>query len=173
MSDDFPALVDTGFDRVDAAFAAGPLVSKDGESLKRKVYFFRKHKYIRFDFDTRKVDPGYPRPLAEGFPGVNFESLDAILSDGGGDIYFFRGKEFIRFQAATWQADEGYPDLIKRRWIGLTFDRIDAAIYWGNGKAYFFKDDQHIRYDMAIYEADPGYPKAIVGSYVEDWKFFD
>jgi hypothetical protein len=71
------------------------------------------------------------------------------------------------------RADEGYPELISKRWAGLTFDRIDAAIYWGNGKIYFFRGDQHIRYDMVTYRADPGYPKFIIGTYVEDWKFFD
>ena len=52
---------------------------------------------------------------------------------------------------------------------------IGQEIYFlrGNGKVYFFRDDQHIRFDMGNYRADPGYPKAIVGSYVEDWRFFE
>ena len=170
---DFPALAAAGFDRIDAAFNGGAFLTKDGESLRRKIFVFHKDKFIRFNFDNLGIDEGYPKLVAEGFPGVDFECLDAILAPGEGYVYFFRGKNYIRFNTTTWKADEGYPAEIRKRWSGVTFDRLDAAIYWGNGKAYFFKDDQHIRYDMAIYEADPGYPKAIVGSYVEDWKFFD
>jgi hypothetical protein len=170
---DFAKLLETGFDRIDAAFNGGPFLVRDGESLRRKVFLFHKDKFVRFDFDERSIDPGYPQPVAEGFPGVSFDCLDAILAPGEGYVYFFRGKEYIRFNTSTWKADDGYPAETKKRWVGVTFDRLDAAIYWGNGKAYFFKEDLHIRYDMAIFEADPGYPKAIVGSYVEDWKFFD
>jgi hypothetical protein len=173
LKDGFPALAEIGFDRIDAAFNGGSFLVKDGESLRRKVFLFHKDKYVRFDFDRQAVDPGYPKPVSEGFPGVNFECIDAILAPGEGYVYFFRGKNYIRFNTATWAADAGYPAPTRQRFAGVTFDRIDASIYWGNGKAYFFKDDQHIRYDMAICEADPGYPKAIVGSYVEDWKFFD
>jgi hypothetical protein len=170
---DFPELAVAGFDRIDAGFNGGPFLHRGRESLARKIFMFHKDKYVRYDYDKKAVDEGYPRPIEDGFPGVTFKCLDAILAPGEGYIYFFRGKEYIRFNTTTWKADDGYPADSKKRWAGLTFDRLDAAIYWGNGKAYFFKDDQHIRYDMAIFEADPGYPKAIVGSYVEDWKFFD
>ena len=209
LHEDWPFVAKMGFDRIDAAFSAGPCCSKSGEDLRRKFYVFRKHQYLRVDFDQAMrsvglasdiksklaagipsselieaqnalnqllgevIDPGYPKEISEGFPGVTFESVDAVLNPGGGEIYFFSGDRFIRFNLAKNRADEGYPELIKKRWFGLTFDRIDAAIYWGNGKAYFFMDDQHIRYDMVTYRADPGYPKAIIGSYVEDWKFFD
>lgn len=173
VSEDFSALAQAGFDRIDAAFSAGNFSNPSGVPLNSKIYVFRKDKYVRFDFETNLVDAGYPKPITTGFPGIEFESIDAILSTGNKHVYFFRGKHFIRFDLTNWRADEGYPELTSRRWVGLTFDRIDAAVYLGNGKAYFFKGDQHIRYDMSLYEADPGYPKSIVGSYVEDWKFFD
>lgn len=173
LKDDFAALAEIGFDRIDAAFNGGSFLVKDGESLRRKIFLFHKDKYISLDFDRQSIDPGYPKLIAEGFPGVDFECIDAVLAPGEGYVYFFRGKNYIRFNTTTWKADEGYPAATRQRFVGVTFDRIDAAIYWGNGKAYFFKDDQHIRYDMAIFEADPGYPKAIIGSYVEDWKFFN
>lgn len=166
-------LAGLGFDRIDAAFRVGRVRSQAGEDLSRKFYVFRKNQYLRVDYDKLAIDEGYPKKISEGFPGVTFERVDAVFTPGNGEVYFFSGDQYIRFNVANNRADAGYPDSIKKRWVGLTFDRIDAAIYWGNGKAYFFKDDEHIRYDLATYRADPGYPKAIIGSYVEDWKFFD
>jgi hypothetical protein len=162
-----------GFDQVDAALEGTHTQSFVGEALNRKLYFFKGNQYIRFDIASNTVDQGYPKRIAEGWPGVTFEHIDAALNAGPDSIYFFMGKQYIRYNPKKNQADLGYPQFIKARWAGLTFDRIDAAIAWGNGKAYFFRGDEHIRYDMVDYRADPGYPKAIVGSYVEDWKFFD
>jgi len=170
----WPALSQTqGFERIDAALEGVYTQSFTGNDLSRKLYFFKGNRYIRFDIDTKTVDKDYPKPIAEGWPGVSFEHIDAALNAGPESIYFFMGKQYIRYNINDNQADSGYPQPIKAHWAGVTFDRIDAAIAWGNGKAYFFRGDEHIRYDMVDYRADPGYPKSIVGSYVEDWKFFD
>jgi hypothetical protein len=172
ISEKWPALSQCGFDRVDAAFRGEELRSSV-EDLSRKVFFFRRDKYLRMDIDTGAVDEGYPKQIADGWPGLSFDRIDAALNIGYDSIYFFKGNQYIRYNMTENRADEGYPELISKRWAGLTFDRIDAAIYWGNGKIYFFRGDQHIRYDMVTYRADPGYPKFIIGTYVEDWKFFD
>ena len=169
----WPSLQALGFDRIDAAFSGRDLVAHDGEPLARKLFMIRKDRVVRLDVDRNEIDPGYPRPLAELFPGVPFERVDATLEIGRDAIFFFSGNKYVRFNLRTNQVDEGYPDHIHRRWQGVTFDRIDAAIYWGNGKVYIFKEDQHIRFDMVTLRADPGYPRQIVGNYVEDWRFFD
>ncbi|MGQ4808637.1 hypothetical protein NKDENANG_02024 [Candidatus Entotheonellaceae bacterium PAL068K] len=173
ISEKWPALSEVGFERVDAAFRGEYLVSATKESLHRKLFFIRRDKYIRFDIDTNTVDEGYPRRIADGWPGVTFDRIDAVLNAGPDSIYFFMGNQYIRYNALNNHADEGYPELTSKRWVGLTFDRIDAAVYWGQGKVYFFRNDQHIRYDMVTYRTDPGYPKFIIGNYIEDWKFFD
>ncbi len=169
----WPMLVDAGFEQVDAAFLGKYLTSATGEDLSRKLYFFNRDNYLRLDVDTRTIDEGYPKKIAEGWPGVTFERLDAVLNAGVDAVYFFLGNQYIRFNMHNNHADDGYPDVINKRWVGLTFDRIDAAVYWGNGKVYFFRGNQHIRYDMVNYRTDAGYPKFIIGNYVEDWKFFD
>lgn len=169
----FPPLADIGFERIDAAFSGRDLVGHDGQPLKRKLFLIRKDRVVRFDFDRNEIDPGYPRPYAEEFPGLPFERVDAALELGRDAIFFFSGNKYVRFNLRTNRVDDGYPDLIHKRWQGVTFDRIDAAIYWGNAKVYFFKEDQHIRFDMVTLRADPGYPRQIVGNYVEDWRFFD
>lgn len=169
----WPFLESVGFERIDVAFYGQDLLTESGESLRRKLFFIRKDQVIRVDIDKEAIDPGYPRPVAEEFPGLPFERLDVVLGVGRDTLYFFSGGSYVRFNTQKNAVDEGYPALIRARWIGVTFERVDAAIYWGNGKVYFFKDDLHVRYDMVTRRADPGYPKFIIGNYVEDWKFFD
>lgn len=169
----WPVLSECGFERIDATLRGDELISATGEDLSKKLFFFRRDKYVRLDIGTSKIDEGYPRQIAKGWPGLTFDRIDAALDAGPDSIYFFKGNHYIRYNVTQNRTDDGYPKLISRHWAGLTFDRIDAAIYWGNGKVYFFRGDQHIRYDVATYRTDPGYPKFIIGNYVEDWKFFD
>lgn len=173
LLEQLPVLDVPGFSRIDAVLRGDYLVDTDGTNLSRKLFVFHRDKYLRFDPDTKTVDEGYPKLLREGFPGIPFERIDAVINSGPDDIYFFSSRWYVRFSISRQRMDEGYPDEIIKRWVGVTFDRIDAAIYWGNGKVYFFRGEQHIRYDMVTCQADAGYPKSIIGSYVEDWKFFD
>lgn len=173
IRDKWPMLAEVGFEQVDAAFLGKYLISAKGEKLDRKLYLFNRDKYIRVDVDSLTIDEGYPKSIAEGWPGVAFDRVDAVLNVAEDALYFFRGDQYIRFNMKNNQADPGYPDCLTKRWAGVTFDRLDAAVYWGNAKVYFFRGHQHIRYDMVNYRADPGYPKFIIGNYVEDWKFFD
>ncbi len=173
LTEKWPELADIGFESVDAALngEAGFLKVEAVEG--RKLYLFKRDRYVRLDLDKNAIDRGYPRRIADNWPGVTFDHIDAVLADGSGSVYFFRGEEYLCYDIAKQRVEQGYPEQIKKRWVGVTFDRIDAAIYWGNRKVYFFRDDQHIRYDTVMYRADPGYPKFIIGSYVQDWKFFE
>ena|GEM_PF-829828 len=173
LSDLMPNLEEHGFDRIDTAFRGKDLVSPSGEKLDRKLFIFRHNRFIRFDVDTRQMDAGYPRLISEGWPGVPFDRIDAVLVTGHDTVYFFLGNQYVRFNPLKNRVDEGYPQPLSKRWVGVTFDRLDAAMYWGSGQAYFFKGNQQIRYDLANYRADPGFPKYIIGNYVEDWKFVD
>ncbi len=161
-----------GLERIDAAFSGAHLVFQSGEDLRRKVHVFYRDNYARIDMDTDRLDYG-PVPFAEAWPGVPFPRIDTALALGRNTVYFFSGSHYVRFDTEKNKVDDGYPQLFSKRWKGVTFDRLDAALYWANGKVYFFRDDQYIRYDTVTFRADPGYPKAIVGDYVEDWKFFD
>lgn len=169
----FPVLKDEGFDRIDEAIRCYRLTSPEGERLDRKLLLFRMDRVIRIDIDTMTTDPGYPKPLAEAFPGIPFERVDAALITGPDTIYLFYGNRYARFDPTKGKFDEGYPQPIAKRWTGVTFERIDAAVFWGNNKVYFFKADQHIRYDLANYCSDPGYPQHVASNYVEDWTFVD
>lgn len=170
---EWPELFEIGFERVDAAFVGYHLVSAAGEDLTRKAFFFNRDMYVRWDLDKRALDPGYPRKTTEGWPGITFDRLDAVVNVRPDALYFFKGGSYIRFNATTNCADPGYPDQIARRWSGVTFDRLDSAVYWGNGQVYFFRGNQYIRYDTVMWRADPGYPKSMVSNYVEDLRFFE
>ena len=172
LTEGWPELASIGFERIDSAIVGRGLSTPGGDDLSRKLFFFKEGRYVRMDADSGKVDPGYPKPISEGWPGVAFDRIDAAINCGDDAVYFFCGKAYTRFNMRNNRVDAGYPDLINSRWAGLTFDRIDAAIYWANGKVYFFREDQYILYDMTIYRADPGYPKFVVGEYIEDWDFF-
>ena len=169
----WPILSQIGFESPDAAFVGYDSFALNDENPSPKLFFFDLNKYVRLDINTGEIDEGYPKRIAEGWPGVTFDRIDAASDVPPDSIYFFKGNQYIRFNTSENRVDDGYPEPVSKRWIGVTFDRIDAAIYWGNGKVYLFRDDQHIRYDMVTYRADVGYPKFIVGTYVEDWRFFE
>lgn len=173
IRDRWAQLFAVGFDRIDSAFLGRHLVSSAGEDLDRKLFFFDRDLYVRWDVDRDAIDPGYPRKIVDGWPGVTFNRVDAVVNVSPDAVYFFRGTDYIRFNTLTNHADAGYPDAFSKRWAGLTFDRLDAAAYFSNGHAYFFRDDEYIRYDTVLWRADAGYPKSIVSNYVEDWKFFE
>ena len=157
----------TELGRIDAAI--------DGQSqFAGKAYFFEGDRYIRYDWATDKVDPGYPKSIAEwnlpsGFTG----DFDAVLNGGGpysGKAYFFKGDQYVRYDWATDEVDPGYPKNIAE-WnlpSGFTGD-FDAALNGCgsySGKAYFFKGDQYVRIDWATDKVvDPGYPKPISGNW--------
>ncbi|KAM5245968.1 stromelysin-1-like [Ctenodactylus gundi] len=61
---------------------------------KKKTYFFIDDKYWRFDERRQSVEPGFPRQIAEDFPGV--EKVDAAF-EAFGFFYFFNGSSQLEF----------------------------------------------------------------------------
>jgi len=173
IQENWGELIRVGFERLDAGFLGRYLRASDGTDLGRKLFLFNRDIYVRWDIDTHSIDPGYPRAIGEGWPGVDFPRIDATVNVSPDAVYFFCGAKYVRFNTLTNQVDDGYPDIVSRRWAGVTFDRIDAATYWGNGKVLFFRGNQYIRYDTVTWRADAGYPKSILSHYVEDWRFFE
>ena len=92
----WPELSRVGFEHIDAAFLGRYLTSHTNEDLSRKLFFFQRDKYVCLDVDTKKIAPGYPRLIAEGWPGVTFDRLDAALNVAPDAVYFFRGNHYIR-----------------------------------------------------------------------------
>lgn len=61
IAEAWPALVEVGFEQVDAAFLGKYLTSAKGEDLSRKLYLFNRDSYLRFDVDSKTIDEGYPK----------------------------------------------------------------------------------------------------------------
>ncbi len=173
IRDGWPELARVGFERADAAFLGKYLTSQSGEDLSRKLFLFNRDSYVRWDVDSRGIDPGYPRLITQGWPGVPFDRIDAAVNVAPDALYLFKGDQYVRFNTIANHVDPGYPESVNKRWVGLPFDRIDAASYWGNAKIYFFRGDQYVRYDTVMWRADAGYPRSILSHYVEDWRFFE
>uniref|UniRef100_G1LUK6 Stromelysin-1 n=1 Tax=Ailuropoda melanoleuca TaxID=9646 RepID=G1LUK6_AILME len=62
---------------------------------KKKTYFFVGDKYWRFDERRRSMEPGFPRQIAEDFPGVD-PKVDAAF-EAFGFYYFFNGSSQLEF----------------------------------------------------------------------------
>ena len=82
-----------------ATLALGPVLASCGTSEGAphhgakpyyKGYFFKGSQYSRFNVDTNRVDPGYPKPISRGFPGVFESGLDAVTPWPGGKMFFFK-----------------------------------------------------------------------------------
>lgn len=138
----------------------------------RKYYFFRGSEYYRYDVEHDRVDADHPRPIADNFPGVWTEGVDAIINSpwDKGMAYLFKGKEFIQYDTTADRKPEvSSPKPIAGNWPGIWPDGIDAAIVWDDGKLYFFKGSEYIRFDIQSKLADPGYPKPIAERWPGVW----
>ncbi|XP_051011708.1 stromelysin-1 [Acomys russatus] len=72
--------------KIDAAFS-----SKE----KKKTYFFVEDKYWRFDEKKQSMEPGFPRRIAEDFPGID-SKVDGVF-EAFGFFYFFSGSSQLEF----------------------------------------------------------------------------
>lgn len=110
------------------------LVSPTGQ----RAYFFSGDQYVRYDVAADAVDPGYPNPIADNWPGLFTREIDAALRLPNGKVYFFSGDQYVRYNWDADQADAGYPKPIAGNWPGL-FVPVEAAVTWDSGKVYFFQ----------------------------------
>ncbi len=112
------------------------------------MYFFNNGSYIKYDFNTDKLFPGYPAVTRDRWPNFPWTTFDTAFTAPNGKIYFFKGSEYLRYDIATDQVDQ-QPLPIAGNWPGINWVNIDTALYWpSTGKVYFFKGDQYIRYDF-------------------------
>lgn len=125
-------------------------------------YFVKENTVVKFDKLNNKVLK--TNTIAEAFPGIGFNKIDAILDYGNGKIYFFSGNQYTRFDRNSNKADAGFPKNTSEVWNTLTYSRFDAAISYTNGKSYFFKGNEYVRYDRNRETTDEGYPKTINAS---------
>lgn len=58
-----------------------------------KAYFFKGDQYVRYERNpaSEGVDPGYPQPIADAWPGLWAKDIDAVVTWDNGKAYFFKG----------------------------------------------------------------------------------
>ena len=127
IGDHWPGFSAAGFDTgVDAGIDWG----------NGKAYFFKGSQYLRYDIAADRVADGYPKLIAEGWPGLATAGFDRDLSApvvwGNGSAYLFKNGQYLRYDMALDRSAEGYPLRIADHWPGFAaagFDQgIDAAV---------------------------------------------
>ena len=93
------------------------------------AYFIAGGSYVRWTIGGGAVDAGYPKPIANnwpGFPAAFAAGVDAAIVWNNGKAYFFRGSQYIRYDMKADKVDAGYPKPIAGAWPGLFTSAIDA-----------------------------------------------
>ncbi|XP_068107761.1 matrix metalloproteinase-18-like [Hyperolius riggenbachi] len=114
---------------IDAAVRLqNPVAEQDG-----KIFFFKGNQYWKYD--NNKLEPGYPKQMNEGFPGVpsNVDAAftqPAIVAKGGKvirdeRIFFIKGKKYFLYDSANGNSTS--PQSLENDWVGVKLP-ITAAL---------------------------------------------
>uniref|UniRef100_A0A2K6FE68 Matrix metalloproteinase-14 n=1 Tax=Propithecus coquereli TaxID=379532 RepID=A0A2K6FE68_PROCO len=91
--------VQAGYPRSIHTLGFPPTIRKIDAALsdkeKKKTYFFVEDKYWRFDENSQSMEQGFPRLIADDFPGVE-PKVDAVFQ-AFGFFYFFSGSSQFEF----------------------------------------------------------------------------
>uniref|UniRef100_A0A7N5ZYG4 72 kDa type IV collagenase n=1 Tax=Anabas testudineus TaxID=64144 RepID=A0A7N5ZYG4_ANATE len=67
----------------------------------RKTYLFAGDKFWRYDEDKKKMDPGFPKLIADSWNGIP-DGMDAAFSLNGIDYsYFFKGNHYFKLEDSS------------------------------------------------------------------------
>ncbi len=132
-------------------------------------FFLSDGTYLRYDTQTERMDPGYPKPVDDtSWPGLGRYAtmISAAFTGPSGKAYFFLADgDYLRFDMAANRLDPGYPQPINdSTWPGLSryHNQIFGAINWTNNKVQLFlSNGSYVRFDLGTNRVDAGYPKRI------------
>jgi hypothetical protein len=162
----YPRPITEGWSGLPATFAEGIDAALYRQS-NRKIYFFKGSEYVCFSDTSMEMEPGYPKPISEGWPGLPAEFKEginaALMRKDNGKIYFFKGNQYVCYSNVSQGIDVNYPKPISEGWHGLPVEfqeGIDAALQTTDGKIYFFKKNKWYGRFVRIsngQDVDPGY----------------
>ena len=111
-----------------------------------KIYFFKNDQYIQIDADTRKIDGGYPRSIAQDWNGLKEIGFDRDLNaaeyiSSKEALFFFKGKNYAKYNVVADKVIEhgATSDLFKDILPGFHDSPAAVALY-GAGRLYFFQE---------------------------------
>lgn len=126
VANGFPKRISGNWGGMPYDFAQGIDAAVSGQGpLKGKAFFFKGDRYIRYDWATDRIDPGYPKGISGRWPGMPYAfttGIDAAINGTGasqGKVYFFKGDQYIRYDWAKDKTDPGYPKPVKGNWYGI------------------------------------------------------
>ena len=121
------------------------MITSDEILFINNYYVFKGSQYWLLTADS--VAPGYPRRIADDWPGLP-NNIDAAVTWPDNEMtFFFKGSQYWKFH--NQDAKSGYPKRISSGFDGIP-NNVDAAFVWGgNGKIYFFKGDDYWKFDPA------------------------
>lgn len=118
----------------DSTLCSDPSFDTIFNSAAGETFVFKGSNYWKLNEDS--VEPGYPKPISQAWPGLP-NNIDAAFTYKNGKTYFFKGRQYWRYVGKKMDGD--YPKDISEGFTGIP-DNLDAAMVWsGNGKIYFFK----------------------------------
>ncbi|KAG8449698.1 hypothetical protein GDO86_016371 [Hymenochirus boettgeri] len=128
-----PQLISTKWKLLPPSIDAAIRMQNTAADQDGKIFFFKGSNYWKYDND--QMEPGYPKLISEGFPGVP-DNVDAaftqpaIIAKGGKvirdeRIFFIKGKTFIVYNPAT--GNSTTPQALEDDWVGVKLP-INAAL---------------------------------------------
>jgi hypothetical protein len=123
-----------------------------------KVFFFRGDEYTRFDLTLNRAEDGYPKKIADHWPGLWKDHIDAgfvvpeswneRLGFSSSKAYFFKDNEYIRYDISQDRADPKYPKKIPKFWSGLSGRIRGITVDEEDGIVSFIKENEYVAYDL-------------------------
>jgi hypothetical protein len=141
------------------------------------AYFFRGSEYLRYDIAADRVSDGYPRKIADYWPGWPADwqdGVDGCVGWTGGRVYFFKGPNYIRYDLNQDKVTRG-PNETSSSWgnwpSSWSAARMNGGAVWPTGVAYLFSGDSYIRYGVSA-DAALGGPALIKDNWI-GWPGYD
>lgn len=165
----YPQPIATSWRGLDAFAGGARDIDTAFEAGNGKAYFFKGDQYLRYDMASGAADPGYPKPIAGNWPGLQqfaggARDLDAVMFVLSSRIYFFKGDQYIRYNLDLDRADAHYPAyLSESTWpnSGYWPAHWSGSLNFNNSKTYVFKPGEYLRYDRTLDRVDAGYPAPV------------
>ncbi|XP_065066999.1 matrix metalloproteinase-16-like [Rhopilema esculentum] len=78
-----------------------------------KAYFFRGEYFYRYDIGEKKVDYGYPKLIASGWPGAS-PTIDAATSLKNGTVFLIKKNKVFTFHPPVCKEETTFIDGLKK-----------------------------------------------------------
>lgn len=95
----------------------------------KKTYIFKGSQYWRYNHANRRIDFGYPKNIALGWPDLP-DNLDAAVTWSNTRSYVFKGNNYWRLSTTSRNrklyADKGYPREVAKIWMKCKTESVSA-----------------------------------------------